>query len=102
MSAYSDSMVTEMTKIGSFDYDSANTFAEAHNLSIRSVISKIHNLGLSYTPREKVAAKAAPRVRKSDVVANIAAAVEVNVDTLAGLAKADMASLKSLLNAVNS
>lgn len=102
MSAYSDSMVTEMTKIGSFDYDSANAFAEANNLSIRSVISKIHNLGLEYTPREKAKAASAPRVRKADVVANIAAAVEVNVDALTGLAKADMASLKSLLNAVSS
>jgi len=96
MTAYTDTMVAEMTKIGSFDYDSASAFASEYGLSVRSVISKIHSLGLEYTPREKAKAASAPRVRKSDVVASIAAAINVNAETIEGLAKADMASLRAL------
>jgi len=100
MTAYTDTMVAEMTKIGSFDYDSASAFASEYGLSVRSVISKCHNLGLEYTPREKAVAASAPRVRKSDIVAGIAASIEVNTDVLAGLAKADMASLQALAVAI--
>ena len=100
MTAYTDTMVTEMNRIGSFNYDSASDFASKHGLSVRSVISKCHNLGIEYTPREKAVAKSAPRVRKSDVVAGIAMAIEVNGDVLAGLAKADMASLQALAVAI--
>ena len=100
MSAYTDTMVAEMTRIGSFNYDSASAFANEHGLSIRSVISKVHNLGLEYTPREKVKSTAAPRVRKADVVAGIASALNVNAEVLDGLAKADMASLQNLAQAL--
>lgn len=101
MSQYTDSMVAAMTKIGSFNYDSATAFANEHGLSVRSVISKVHNLGLEYTPREKAVANSAPRVRKADIVAGIAAAIEVNVEALEGLAKADMASLNALAKALS-
>ena len=101
MSNYTDSMVAAMTKTGSFNYDSASAFANEHGLSVRSVISKIHSLGLEYTPREKAKAASAPRVRKSDVVASIAAAINVNAETIEGLSKADMASLQALLKVVS-
>ena len=100
MTAYTDTMVAQMTKMGSFDYESASAFASQYGLSVRSVISKCHNLGIEYTPREKAPSAKAPRVRKSDVVAGIAASIEVNADVLAGLAKADMASLQALAVAI--
>lgn len=102
MTAYTDTMVAEMTKIGSFNYDSASEFASKYGLSVRSVISKCHNLELEYTPREKTVASSQPRIRKSDVVAGIAASMNVNAEALAGLAKADMASLQALAVAVQS
>ena len=100
MTAYTDTMVAEMTKIGSFDYDSASAFASEYGLSVRSVISKCHNLGLEYTPREKAVAKSAPRVRKSDIVYAIACSLDINEEVLMGLAKADMASLGALAVAI--
>lgn len=100
MSQYTDSMVAELTKIGSFNYDSAQSYANSHNLSVRSVISKVKSLGLEYTAREVVKAASKPRVRKSDVVAGIAASLQVNADALAGLAKADMAALEALAKAI--
>ena len=61
MSNYTEKMVAQMEKIGSFDYASAEEFASKNGLTTRSVISKAKSLGLDYTPR--VVAKAAtPRI----------------------------------------
>ena len=95
MSNYSENMVAEMEKIGSFNYDSAAAFAEKHGLSTRSVISKAKSLGLEYAPR--VAAKAAPRIRKSDMVISIADAIGVSPDELDGLSNAKTSALSTLL-----
>ena len=98
MSNYTEKMVAQMEKIGSFDYASAEAFADQYaDLSTRSVISKAKSLGLDYTPR--VVAKAAtPRVRKSDIVAQLAEQIGADADALAGLAKADMRSLNELVS----
>lgn len=96
MSNYSENMVAEMEKIGSFNYDSAEAFAEKHGLSTRSVISKAKSLGLEYTPR--VVAKAStPRIRKSDMVISIADAIGVSPDELDGLSNAKTSALSTLL-----
>jgi len=95
MSSYTDAMVAEMHEIGSFTYDSAAAFASKHGVSTRSVISKVKFEKLPY--EAKVVVKAAPRVRKADIVAEIAFHLEVPLETIEGLAKADMASLKALL-----
>jgi hypothetical protein len=100
MSNYTDNMVAEMEKIGSFNYDSAAAFAEKHGLSTRSVISKAKSLGLEYAPRV-VAKSSTPRVRKSDVVAQIAEQLGADADALSGLAKADMRSLNELVSHIS-
>jgi len=100
MSNYTDNMVAEMEKIGSFNYDSAEAFAEKHGLSTRSVISKAKSLGLEYAPRV-VAKSSTPRVRKSDVVAQIAEQLGADADALSGLAKADMRSLNELVSHIS-
>lgn len=100
MSQYTDAMVAQLTSAQSFDYDSASRFAEAHSLSVRSVISKVKSLGLDYTPRPVVRKTVGERVTKAQIVAEIATAVNGDVDALAGLAKADMASLVALRKAV--
>ena len=99
MSAYTDKMVQEMTAAGSFDYDSATKFAEAHSLSVRSVISKVKNLGLAYTPKEVVKSASGPRITKADIVRLIADASGADPEALAGLDKADANSLRALLAA---
>ena len=103
MSAYTDKMVFDMVSTGSFTYETAASFAELHRLSIRSVISKIKNLGLDYTPREKVVKSAAGnRILKADIVRMIAEATGANPHALAGLDKADARALKALLDAIPS
>jgi len=97
---YTDKMVAELHEIGEFTYDSATAFAEKHGLSARSVVSKVKYEGLPYTPKV-VVKSAAPKVRKADVVAVIATVLQVPFETIEGLSKADMASLNTLLAAVN-
>jgi len=99
MSAYTDKMVLEMTSAGSFTYDSATAFADQYGLSVRSVISKVKNLGLDYTPKP-VVASAGPRVRKADIVRMIEDQAGANTEDFAGLEKADMRALQNLLKLI--
>jgi len=99
MSAYSEKMVATLTRQGSWTFAQAEQFAADNNLTTRSVVSKIKSLDLAYTPKPKAASKA-PRIRKADTVAAIAKALATDSDSLAGLAKADAASLSALLMAI--
>ena len=92
-------MVKALTSQGAWTFDQAVQFAEANNLSTRSVVSKIKSLDLPYTPKPKAASQ--PRFRKADTVLAIAKALNTDSDSLAGLAKADAASLSALLMAID-
>ena len=100
MSNYSTSMVAALQS-QSWDYDSASAFASEHNLSVRSVISKIKSLELDYTPKPKTVSTSGPRVVKADIVSAIAKALDADPDSLAGLAKADGRALNALLMAIS-
>ena len=100
MSNYSNSMVLALQS-QSWDYESASAFAAEHNLSVRSVISKIKNLDLDYTPKPKTVSTAGPRVVKADIVDAITKALDADPDSLAGLAKADARALSALLMAIS-
>jgi len=99
MSNYTPSMVTALQS-QSWDYESASAFASEHNLSVRSVIAKIKNLDLDYTPKPKTVSTAGPRVVKADIVAAIAKALDADPDELEGLSKADGRALSALLMAI--
>jgi hypothetical protein len=101
MSNYTSAVVTEMQELGSFTYDSASNFAIEKGLSVRSVISKIKHLGLEYTPKPKTVSSAGPRVKKSDVVRDIAKQVGIALDKIEGLDKSDLRSLLNILDAIN-
>ena len=102
MSAYTDKMVNQLKAVDSWTYDQASDFADEHSLSVRSVISKLKNLELNYIPRPSVKRAGGPRIKKSDMVVQIAEALGMadNAEALAGLEKADVRSLKNLLNAL--
>ena len=102
MTAYTDKMILEMTSTGSFTYETAIAFADLHGLSVRSVISKVKNLGLPYTPKEVVKSTSGVRVTKADIVRLIADATGASPRALAGLDKADARSLRALLEALPS
>ncbi|MEK9699161.1 MAG: hypothetical protein VW270_25515 [Candidatus Poseidoniales archaeon] len=98
MSAYTDKMVNELKAVDSWNYDLASDYAALHGLSVRSVISKLKNLDIDYTPKPVVKA-ASPRIRKADIVVQIAEALGMadNAEALAGLEKADARSLTAVL-----
>ena len=100
MSAYTDSMVAALEAAGSFTYDEAVAFAEKHDLSTRSVISKIKSLGLDYAPKPKAAKKASGGATKAQVVAEITTRLGADPDALSGLVKSDAASLVALLKLI--
>ena len=97
MSNYTPVILAEMQSQDSFDYDSASAFASAHGLSVRSVISKVKHLGISYTPKAKVVSTAGPRITKADLVDAIARAMSLDVESIRGLDKADAKALRTLL-----
>ena len=100
MSNYTPTMIAEMQSAGSFTYDSATAFADAHSLSVRSVISKVKHLGLDYTPKVQTVSTAGPRVTKAEIVTAIAKALAADPDELEGLSKADAKALNALFMAI--
>lgn len=98
MSVYTDSMVTELCA-SAHTYQTAGEFASKHNLSVRSVVSKIKSLGLAYE-RKPVPTKMEVRIRKADVVRVIATKLGLEDEALSGLGKADMGALQKLLQAI--
>lgn len=98
MSLYTESMVAELMAKDAWTYDDAVIFADMHpTVSVRSVISKIKSLKLDYTAKPKAATAKTDKVRKSEIVADIAAALNIQADAISGLAKADAACLRVLL-----
>lgn len=76
MSAYTNSMVAELNNNAPFNYDKAAIFAERHNVSVRSVISKVKSLGLEYIAKPKAASKPkAEGPTKAEVLTTIRAAL---------------------------
>ena len=76
MSNYSNSMVTALQS-QSWDYESASAFAAEHNLSVRSVISKIKNLDLDYTPKPKAVSVGGPTIKKAELVESIRSSLKL-------------------------
>lgn len=92
---YTEKLVAEMRKIGQFSYEDAVKFAEEHNLSTRSVVSKVKHLGLPYTPKQKAAPKT-NGVKKADLVRGIKTKLGAEGDCLDSLVNAKMADLQVL------
>ena len=99
MSAYTDSMVTELCA-SAHTYESATQFAAKHGLSVRSVVSKIKSLGLAYERKPVPTKTGVVRVRKADVVRVIATKLGLEDEALSGLGKADMGALQELLRVI--
>ena len=99
--SYSDKETAAVRAAAPLTYAKAVELAAELGKSTRSVISKAKSLDLEYTPKPKAAAKGRG-VTKAAVVLEVASALQVDADAVAGLAKADMAALKSLLAALKS
>jgi hypothetical protein len=66
-------MVAELSNNAPFDYGKAKIFAERHNLTVRSVISKVKSLGLEYVKAVPAPKKAVQGPTKAQVLAEIRA-----------------------------
>jgi hypothetical protein len=94
-------MVAEISAQSTWTYEQCAEYAQAHSLSTRSVISKVKSLELTYVPKTQPAANPkAARPLKAEVVLGIAKALNVSVESIEGLSKADMRSLTALSKAV--
>lgn len=96
MSVYTDSMVTELCA-SAHTYQTATEFASKHNLSARSVISKIKSLGLAYERKPIAVSSGVVRVRKAELVRAIEDKLGLRPEALSGLGKADAAALSTIL-----
>ena len=97
---YTDTIVAEMTEIGSFTYETAVAFAEEHGLKPRSVIAKVKNLGLEYTAKPtRVTKTGAPVVHKSELASLIGSRLGIEMPGLAKLTKPELEQLLAALAA---
>ena len=90
MSKYTENMVAEMESIGSFTYETAKEYAEVNGLKLRSVIAKAKSLGLEYTAKPVVTKSGEPVVHKSEMAAEINAALNLNLTSLVKMTKAEL------------
>lgn len=93
---YSDKMIAEMKQIGTFNYESAQKFAQANDLTVRSVIAKVRALDLDYQAKDPKARKTvnANKRAKADIVNSINESL--GVDSLPSLSKMTVADLEVL------
>lgn len=102
MSKYTSQMEQQLREKEVWTFADCEAFAAEHSeITTRSVISKIKNMGLEYQPKPAETKSGGIQIRKSGMVRGIAAALNVNYDSLAGLAKADKRALAELENAIN-
>lgn len=92
MSLYTNAMVAELSNNAPFDYGKAQIFAERHNVSVRSVISKVKSLGLEYTPKPKAASKKVEGPTKAQVLSGIRAKLGL-ADREGDLTKAELITI---------
>ena len=101
MSKYTPQMEARLREKEVWTYADCAAFAEQFpEISARSVISKIKNMGLTYEAKPAETKSSTPQVHKADMVKGIAAALNVSYDSIAGLAKADKRALDSLVQAL--
>ena len=102
MSKYTPQMEAQLREKETWTFEDCEKFAdEFSEISTRSVISKVKNMGLEYEPKPVETKSATPQIRKADMVKGIAASLNVSYDALAGLGKADKRALQALEDAVN-
>ncbi len=101
MSKYTPQMEAQLREKETWTFEDCEKFAdEFPDITTRSVISKVKNLGLQYQPKPAAVKSTVKQIRKSDMVRGIAKSLEMNYDAIAGLAKADKRALTLLKDAI--
>lgn len=95
---YSDEQVKHLQGMDTVSYQDAVDLAEEWGKSLRSIISKVISLDLTYIPKPKPEKKIAKET-KAELVAQIESETGASLD---GLEKATVKALVNLLEAVSS
>jgi hypothetical protein len=93
---YTSEMVSALQAGAVTDYDTAVSYSDANSLSIRSVIAKVKNLGLPYTPKIRTL-KRGEKVTRVELVRAIEKSLASGTDSLVGLEKSSVTALERLL-----
>lgn len=88
---------SEATEDNPMTFDRAKTLVDAVGHNPRSIVAKVRSLGLPYKNSERTAKNGDPIVRKSELVAQIAQALEVDESDVESLESATKAALKLVL-----
>tara|TARA_R100001460_G_scaffold19506_3_gene40605 strand:- start:361 stop:660 length:300 start_codon:yes stop_codon:yes gene_type:complete len=99
MSNYTPAMIAKLQAAAPLNLAKAKDLAADFGLSHRSVISKAKHLGVDYVATAKPTKKV--RGSKADTVNAIAKALDVDADSLDGLALAKASALNSLLMSIS-
>ena len=98
--AYTDKEVAALQKAvdenGSITFEMAKELGRELCKTPRSIVSKVHQMGLPYTPQEK-APKREKGLTKAELVAQIAENLGANADEFDGLTKATARALGKLV-----
>lgn len=95
---YTEKMLDELRSFDVITYDSAQEFADKHNISIRSVIAKVRSMELPYQPKPTdSAAKQAKGESKADLVAEIQTLLNVNFKSLDKMVVEDLIKLRNVV-----
>lgn len=97
---YTKKMLDELRSFDVITYDSAQEFADKHNISIRSVIAKVRSMELPYQPKPTDAAAKQAKVKgesKTDLVAEIQSILNVNFKSLDKMVVEDLVKLRNLV-----
>lgn len=110
MSNFTEKMEIALQEIaqengGRITFEQCQAFYNEHSSvlpSARSVISKVKQLGnIEYIPKQKVTKSGEPITKKSDIVADIATALDANLELIEGLSNSSKSALDNLLGIIN-
>lgn len=95
---YTEKMLDELRSFDVITYADAVNFAEAHNISISSVIAKVRSMELHYQPKPTAAKQAKVKGEsKTDLVAEIQSILNVNFKSLDKMVVEDLVKLRNLV-----
>lgn len=99
---YTEKMLDELRSFDVITYDSAQEFADKHNISIRSVIAKVRSMELPYQPKEATGVKVAKPMgeSKAGLVSEIQSILNVNFKSLDKMVIEDLVKLRNITEAL--
>ena len=98
---YTKEMIAELTALSPVDNTKALTFAAKHGISVQSVRAKcVPDENIEYVAKPKTRKDGSPVERKSEIVEEIAAALNVDAESMESLENATRLALVRVRDAL--